>query len=105
YYSPDGDAYLTDSDFDGQLVGAPNQLSRKRVTLFDENRPTSGAATLVVAANENPPVPTISGPNVLKVASSATVVLGGFVDGAATREVSINAYRSVNFSMRTGGAS
>ena len=102
YYSPNGDAYLTDSDFDGQLVGAPNQLSRKRVTLFDENRPTSGAATLVSAASEG--IPTISGPNVLKVGSNTTTVLGGFVDGAATREVSLSAYRSVNFSMRTGGA-
>jgi RHS repeat-associated protein len=100
YYSPAGDAYLTDSDFDGQLVGAPNQLSRKRVTLFDENRPTSGG-TFVSAAGES--IPPFSGPNVVKVPSNTTTTLAGFVDGASGREVNLNAYRWVNFALRTGG--
>jgi RHS repeat-associated protein len=98
YVDPDGNPYLTDTDYDGQLVGGAVQLSRKRVTLFDENRPTSGGS-LVAAANEG--ITGYSGTQVVKAPAAGTTVLGGFVDGSATREINLNAYRYVNFAMRT----
>jgi hypothetical protein len=101
YTDQGGNDYQTDSDYDGQLVGAPVQLSRQQVTLFDENRPTSGG-TLVTAASAG--IPTISGSNVIRTSANTTTVLGGFIDGAATREISLNAFRQATFWMRTSAA-
>jgi len=102
YYGSDGNVYRTDTDYDGQLVGAPVQIIRDRITLFDENRPTSGGATMVTAASAG--LPTVSGPNVIAVPANTTTVLNGFLDGGSGREISLNAYRVLDWYMRSNTA-
>lgn len=97
YQDPDGRRHLVATDGAGQLVsGAPVWLTRQRVTIVDENRPSDSPTKFGTASSFG--VATYSGASVWRDQTSVSTSLGAF------SPLDLNAYRSLRFAVRTSSS-
>ncbi len=100
YQGPSGNRYLGSVDGTGQIASAASaQLSRPRVTWFDENPLPAGATLPTIVSAASAGIPTYSGPNVVRTSSNTSTGMG------QVPYVSLNQFPMVSFAARSTAAS